>query len=344
MRYMVPWSVWRLIPMTVVLGSWVLVVLAILAPVLEASRSGMSAPVYGFLSYFCHQRPSRSWFLLGSNLGLCVRDFCLYATLAVLGTPLAYSSKGRSWITGLRPFWGVLLITPLLFDGSGQLAGLWTSTNILRAATGVLAGIGVLRLGLLPTEASAGWQWRVALPRRLSQRAVSCLIIFTILLSTSTLAQGPPAKDKVTLKAGTPVFIVFPDGVSGDKTNPGQSVSARVLRDVKVEDVAVIAAGARVTAQVVDAKKASGWGQSGTVSIRVDGVEAVDGQYIPLSASQRGEGDTATGTAVATGVITGVICLPLALTGFLIKGDEGVIRPGTEAKAFTDAEAKIQPK
>jgi hypothetical protein len=240
--------------------------------------------------------------------------------------------------------WGVILITPLVVDGTAQLMGGWTSTNLLRAMTGILAGIGILRFTLFLMDGHEKRPRYVRLSARNLRRAVASVIIFALSIPSAVSAQAPPAKDKVILKAGTPVFIIFPDGVSGDKANAGQSLSARVLRDVKVEDVTVIATGARVTAQVVDAKKASGWGQPGTISIRVDSVEAVDGQYIPLSASQRGEGEGATGTAVATGVITGVLCLPLALTGFLIKGDEGVIRPGAEAKAFTDAEAKIQPK
>lgn len=344
MGYPVTCSVRRLVFVATVSGSWVLAVLGILAPILEASRSSMAASVYGFLSYFCHQRPSRSWFLLGSNLGLCARTFSLYASLAVFGAALLSSNRLRKWVSGWSMSWGVLLITPLVVDGGAQLVGGWTSTNLLRAMTGILAGIGVLLFTISLMKQRGERPRYVRLSVRNLRRAVSYVVIFALSTPSTVSAQAPPAKDKVTLKAGTPIFIIFPDGVSGDKANPGQSISARVLRDVKVEDVTVIAAGARVTAQVVDAKKASGWGQAGTISIRVDSVEAVDGQYIPLSASQRGEGEGATGTAVATGVITGVLCLPLALTGFLIKGDEGVIRPGTEAKAFTDAETKIQPK
>lgn len=337
-------SPWKSLLIGLVVWSWVLVVLAILAPILEASRSSMAASVYGFLSYFCHQRPSRSWFLLGSNLGLCARTFSMYASFAVFGAAALLSNRLCRWVSGWSMPWGILLVTPLVIDGSVQLVGGWTSTNLLRAMTGVLAGIGVLRFTLFLMQRHEKRPRYVRSSARNLRRAVASVIIFALSIPSAVSAQAPPAKDKVILKAGTPVFIIFPDGVSGDKANAGQSISARVLRDVKVEDVTVIAAGARVTAQVMDAKKASGWGQAGTVSVRVDSVEAVDGQYIPLSASQRGEGEGATGTAVATGVITGVVCLPLALTGFLIKGDEGVIRPGAEAKAFTDAEAKIQPR
>ncbi|HXG01074.1 MAG TPA: DUF2085 domain-containing protein, partial [Bacteroidota bacterium] len=47
--------------------------LIILAPMLAASASPLAEYCYRFFQPVCHQRPERSFFLFGNQLGVCVR-------------------------------------------------------------------------------------------------------------------------------------------------------------------------------------------------------------------------------------------------------------------------------
>ncbi len=324
-----------------VVGSWLLIVAAIAAPLLETQRSSLAPSVYGFLSLFCHQRPSRSWFLLGSNLGLCARTLALYGTVALAGTLVLGHPAARDALARPARRAGLLLILPLVVDGTGQLAGLWASTNASRTITGILAGLGLVRLGLAVARlgaAPAAPGRAAVLLRRSASAALAALLVATGAVPAGSAADG----GRVTLKSGTPVFLVFTDSVNSESVTEGQSVPLRVLRDVTAGDTVVIRSGARASARVTGVRKKQGWGTPGALEVYVSDVETVDGQLIPLSARQEAEGENKGSTAAVTGIVLGVLCLPSALWGFAIKGDEGRIPPGAEVKAFTDAEAYIR--
>jgi uncharacterized membrane protein len=324
-----------------VVGAWLVVLLAVAAPVLEANRWGRVPAVYELLSYLCHQRPSRSWFLLGSNLGVCARCFATYASLAIAGGALLASGQVREIFRRLQPGWGAFLLAPLVVDGTLQLVGVWTSTNLLRAVTGVGAGLGLLRLGLLVTDGGHEWLRRPPAPSRVLQRLVSVAIILALGLQAPAMAQARRVSQEVHLKAETPVFLVVPDGLSSSNARVGQTIPMRVLRDVKAGGVTVIRAGAEATGVIVEAKDAGTWGRKGVLGIRVQSVQAVDGQLIPLGATQRVEGKGSEGTASVTAGVTGAICFPFLLLGFLFKGENVSLPPGAEVKAFTDVEVTV---
>ncbi len=63
--------------------SAVLVSLAIAAPILEFFRVPAAESIYHFLSLICHQIPSRSAFIMGSNTGLCYRCLALYGAMGL---------------------------------------------------------------------------------------------------------------------------------------------------------------------------------------------------------------------------------------------------------------------
>lgn len=322
-----------------VTGAWAVALAAIAAPLLEAHRSPLAEPLYRVLRHFCHQRPSRSWFLLGSNLGLCARAFSLYATVALAGALLLASARVRATLGRLPLGAAPLGAAPLVVDGTGQLAGLWLSTNPLRAATACLGGLAALRLILPPAPRRAPTAPGRAPAMR---RAVAALAIASLLLASPAAGQGTGgAAGRVGLKAGTPVFLVFPDPVSSESVAEGQNVSLRVIREVRVDGVTVIASGARATARVDRVRRAAGWGSPGALTVFVSDVETVDGQNVPLRATQEAVGQDKQTSAAVTGIIGGVLCLPSALWGFAISGDEGRIAAGTELKAFTEAEALV---
>ena len=169
------------------------------------------------------------------------------------------------------------------------------------------------------------------------------VILFTVFLYLSSAYNIAFSQEKkyVKLKAGTPILLEFLDTVDSERYKQGQSVPIIVSRSVEVDDYIVIPANSEVYAKVSEVKKAGGWGGKGIIKVTVESCQAIDGQEVLISAVQYSEGSTSRGTATAVGVGTGLICLPFALTGFAVKGEEGVIPAGTKIKARVDTDYKI---
>jgi hypothetical protein len=111
----------------------------------------------------------------------------------------------------------------------------------------------------------------------------------------------------------------------------------KVAQDVKVDGQVVIAKDSLVKGVVAQAKKAGMMGRGGSLGIRVESATTVDNQKLKLRSTKGKEGDDKTGTTVALVVLFG----PL---GFLKKGKNAVIKPGTEIKVYVDEEKKVTIK
>lgn len=87
---------------------------------------------------FCHQRAERCLELFDVPMPLCARCTAIYA--GMLAGILAFCVMPwlRARITGAVLF---AAATPLAIDGLTQLTGLRESTNPLRVATGIIAGL-----------------------------------------------------------------------------------------------------------------------------------------------------------------------------------------------------------
>jgi uncharacterized membrane protein len=103
------------------------------------SASLVSAGTSFFFSFVCHQIPERSFHLWGIPLAVCSRCSGVYAGffIGVLAFPLI--RKGRE--EGYPPPWilGAAAI-PVVIDFGLSHLGIWGSTHILRAATGLVLG------------------------------------------------------------------------------------------------------------------------------------------------------------------------------------------------------------
>jgi uncharacterized membrane protein len=130
--------------------------LAIMAPLLEFSRSAAAPPVYWLLSLICHQIPSRSAFLWDSNMGDCLRCAAFYSALA-LGAALPmratrnYLAQFCTRLPHPHPHWlhtavAMFCILTLLGDGLLPLLGWPPSSNPRRLLTGALGGWAVSSL------------------------------------------------------------------------------------------------------------------------------------------------------------------------------------------------------
>ena len=123
---------------TYVLG--ILVFAALSVPFLSYfGLDGISKQIFFALHMVCAQIPSHSFYIFGHQLGMCARNFSIYASMFI-GSLIFVLSKKR--IPGI-PWWiWVLMILPLALDGTTQMFGWRESTWELRVLTGTLFGLG----------------------------------------------------------------------------------------------------------------------------------------------------------------------------------------------------------
>jgi uncharacterized membrane protein len=123
---------------TCVLG--ILVFAALSVPFLSYfGLDAISKQIFFALHMVCAQIPSHSFYIFGHQLGMCARNFSIYASMFV-GSLIFVLSKNR--IPGI-PWWlWILMILPMAIDGTTQMFGLRESTWELRVLTGTLFGLG----------------------------------------------------------------------------------------------------------------------------------------------------------------------------------------------------------
>ena len=126
--------------------AWLLAILT--APWLPTA---LSASVYSVGSLVCHQLPERSFHLGGFQLPVCARCAGIYcgAAIGALGASvmrLAAVPRGARQIM-------VLGALPTAITVVLESAGLWPTTNIVRAAAGFPLGLvaALVVTGVLPT-------------------------------------------------------------------------------------------------------------------------------------------------------------------------------------------------
>jgi uncharacterized membrane protein len=89
--------------------------------------------------FVCHRLPERSFFYRGKQFPLCAR--CTGILIGYLIGIIYAIFNGE-----IALYFSVILLIPLIIDGSVQLAGKWKSTNRRRFLTGILAGVGTIFL------------------------------------------------------------------------------------------------------------------------------------------------------------------------------------------------------
>ena len=116
--------------------------LPILAPVLKASGHDLPARVI-YLAYrlVCHQRPERSFHVLGEQMAVCERDIAIFLS-GTVALGLFALTRSRWMPVAPRLLWPILLAVPMALDGGTQLVGLRESTWELRVITGTLFSLG----------------------------------------------------------------------------------------------------------------------------------------------------------------------------------------------------------
>lgn len=142
----------------------------------------------------------------------------------------------------------------------------------------------------------------------------------------------------LTLKAGTPVLLRVEKSMTSKTAHVGDSVDLIVVRDVKIDGKIVISAGTLARGEISSVDREGVVGKPGNISITVKSVTAVDGQDVLIRASLTREGKGKQTTALLVGLLLCVIGI------FLIKGEGGTIKAGSEIKAYVDFDIEIDVK
>lgn len=167
------------------------------------------------------------------------------------------------------------------------------------------------------------------------QTVVMMLVLISFITPSIAQHQAPPKTENLkVLPDGMEFTVVTVDEITSKTAAEGDPLTFKVAEDVKVDGQTVIAKGTIVKGTVAQTKKAGMMGRGGSLGIRVESATTVDNQKLKLRSTKGKEGDDKTGTTVALVVLFG----PL---GFLKKGKNAVIKPGTEIKVYTDEEKKV---
>jgi len=142
-------------------------------------------------------------------------------------------------------------------------------------------------------------------------------------------------KGPIVLPLGTIVVVKIDEQVSGKTHVNGASIAASVARAVVIDSVTVIRLGTPVDVTVAQSSKSGVVGQAGSIAVNIESTQSVDRQVVFLRGVVAAEGQGSMGTSVGAGVI---LC-PLFL---LMRGQEGVIRAGTEYQSKTQNEVAVQ--
>jgi hypothetical protein len=147
-------------------------------------------------------------------------------------------------------------------------------------------------------------------------------------------ANGSILTTPVTIPEGTEFSAQTLDFLSSQSATEGDPVHLEVDNNVVVNGAIAIAAGSPVKGVVSSVTHAGHMGKAGSISIRLESAEAVDGQRVRVRASKKQATDDKVGSVVALTVLVS----PLFL---LKKGNDVAYQPGTRVTVFTDEKLAV---
>jgi uncharacterized membrane protein len=111
----------------------------LLAPISTEYFNNISAPIYKFFSFVCHQQPDRSFHFAGHSFAVCSRCFGVYFGL-FLGFVVYPFFRGIENVEPLPRIWLFAAIIPIGIDWTLGVSGVWANTHFSRFATGAILG------------------------------------------------------------------------------------------------------------------------------------------------------------------------------------------------------------
>lgn len=131
--------------------------------------------------------------------------------------------------------------------------------------------------------------------------------------------------------AGTVVIVALDETLSSKSAKKGQALAARVADDVLIDDAVVIAKGAKVEGEVLDASSAGIGGSGGKLRFELTATVAVDGQRVALDYKADRKGKSEGGYSFFTGINLG-------------SGDQYEIAAGAPLEARTSGALSVEVK
>ena len=137
-------------------AAWLVLVVA--APSLPAS---MAAAAYAAASLICHQIPERSFYQGAVQLPVCARCLGIYAGFAAGALTLCLAdAAGRHAPRSVRRPGLVLSALPTVLTVAFEWTGVWTGSNPVRAASGVILGLGLSYVVAWAADTLSYERWR----------------------------------------------------------------------------------------------------------------------------------------------------------------------------------------
>lgn len=309
-------------------------VIALLPPFLYKHNDATASMLRALGGAICHQMPSRSIWIRDFPCGLCAKCLGFYAGIFFSS---ALFILNKTTLTNVVSLPLSLLLAPILLDSltgfTAKESDYYLYINFLLSTA---AGFGLLFF-LLNTISHGG------LAMRLTRKCFPALLFVFIALDlygfSTALGQEPPQAEPspaaVVLPGGTGVILQVEGGITTKETREGDLVPLHVVSPVRVGNTVVIRGGTPARGVVAMARSASSWGGAGELVIEAKYVFAIDGSEVLVSGSSSRRGETSHGASAAAAVGAGILCLPLALTGAAVKGEEGRVLPGFELVART---------
>jgi len=148
-------------------------------------------------------------------------------------------------------------------------------------------------------------------------------------------ANGNILSTLVTIPEGTEFTAQTLDFLSSQSAVEGDPIHLEVEENVLVNGAIAIGAGSPVKGVISSVKHASRMGKAGSISIRLESAQAVDGQRVKVRATKTQGTDDKVGSVVALTILVS----PLFL---LKKGNDVAYQPGTRVTVYTDEKIDVK--
>jgi hypothetical protein len=148
-------------------------------------------------------------------------------------------------------------------------------------------------------------------------------------------APPPASSEKLVLKEGMEVPLVFAQDLSSKTAAVDDPVNMRLDDDLKIGDVVIIRKGAPALATVSNVKRAGMLGKGGELNIRLEYIKTGEGR-IRLRGTKGKEGQDKVGATIALTVLFGPI-------GLIKHGKNVEIKEGTALTAYIDQDTSVLP-
>ncbi len=148
----------------------------------------------------------------------------------------------------------------------------------------------------------------------------------------------------VYVPGGTPIHVSLADPLSSATAQQGDEVAILVTKDVGVDGMLVVKAGASGQATVVDAHGAGGNGSGGKIALSLDYIYSVDGGKIALSAVNHSTDSADSKGAASTATIATYLLLgPLGLFAHnFVRGKDVTIGTDRVFDVFIDHDIHVR--